>query len=683
MSPHRETWKIYLDLRLDRISVVPVVPNRLSFAVFVRRALAVLEQEREGPLTKEDVVAVALPASMKHPLEAAIAKLPAISLLVSQGNPKEAREVFGVTPGDGIVEAVRWAIERGIPWRLIDREVAPGNLQERDCSPDPAWADDGYALERGAAAYLDLVHDSLVRSPRRLEPLDTWREVYMALELRRLCAQFRRVFFVCQAPHARPISNLLSRGEQWRGLEEEPGPAVRFEVLRPTLPILLRYLDDIPRLVERYEKVRGTGDGVLSFDKRTALLEEVLDWSGGLDAGRPSPRHLRAFCKLLPAQLRSAGRLSPRLADCTALAECCFDRSCRGALRDHLIGYCKQIDAARIRSPGQEAPSGSSTDSESEEPEYEARGCNPSQQILTVFKVSPWIEAPSDGGAWRERPASDPPPSIENPFVWPLYSAHHNEMRRKVYRLARSFQRIELTREYRGALEEGVDVRRVLASYFRGERRLFVRRTLRRHREARLDRPEPIVWVFAEPGMQSSIYNRHVVLRGGEGAHTALLLVHTRKRTVYAEAPKDGGRIVDLCDAIAAVSFYDLSVTLKSAEQALGARLERHIPTDARLAAFSTAPESWLDNVIDFALTFAEERLYCVSLVESALPLPGWRDGKEIVQIPAEKLGRRALEKLAKYCIVEGDGNPRLDDSDELSRRLVARYAEIVGAYWP
>jgi hypothetical protein len=653
-------------LRLDRVSIVPVVPNRLGFAILVRHLLADLGREPEGPLDNRDVLAVALPESMSKPLRAAIKDLPRVSLLVSRGRPEEAREVFGVTPCDGMVEAVRCAIERSLPLRFVDREVASGNILERDCSPDPAWADDWYALERGAAAYLNLIAESLMRAPRRLEPVDTWREVYMALALRRLSAYFRRVVFICQAPHVLPIRALLKRGEHGRGLEEEPGPDVEFEVQRPSNQILLRYLDDIPRLVERYERIRGEEKVALDFDKRTALLEELRDFSGSVQDERPSPRQLRVFCKLLPTQLRLAGRLTPGLTDCEALSDCCLDRRFSSAFLKHLMGYFSEVDLNRFAVVDFSARQGAAPEKEntSRPREYVARGCNPLQQNFTLL---PAVHS-----------------KIENPYVWPRWSEHHNALRRKVYTVASSLQPIELTREYRGSIKRGINLRRTLASCYRGERRLFVRERLRRYGGTPNDRQEPIVWVFAEPGMQAAVRKRRIWFREDESnLYRAFFLVYAETKNIYTEASEEGGRIVEIHQAVGGLSFYDTSVALRAAKEALGDGWERRLPGE-QPDDFCSDTETWLIDLLDLALQFAKERIYCVARTRLiSVPWNGAaaRGVKEIVTVAAEKVGLEAFRKLSSYCVVEG-GRP-MKGSDEVSRELIERYADIIDRKWP
>ena len=123
------------------IYIVPTVPQRLSFAVLVQRAFERLE------LTADDVVAVALPPSLEIELHYGIAELPRVSLITGAVEAEVEREVFPVTPCDGMVEAVRTAAEKGLKLRLVDREVTPGALIERSCFGDPDWPDDGLVLQ--------------------------------------------------------------------------------------------------------------------------------------------------------------------------------------------------------------------------------------------------------------------------------------------------------------------------------------------------------------------------------------------------------------------------------------------------------------------------------------------------------------------------------------------------------
>ena len=141
-------------IRHNSIYFVPVWRHHLNFAVLVQRAVQQLQ------LSQQDLVAVELPQSAAKPVLAAIAKLPRVSLVISTLRDSDQREVFGITPCDGIVEGIRVAIEQQIPLQFIDQEIPPGHLLNHVCIPDENWPDDGLALQYGAEWYLNLTQAS-------------------------------------------------------------------------------------------------------------------------------------------------------------------------------------------------------------------------------------------------------------------------------------------------------------------------------------------------------------------------------------------------------------------------------------------------------------------------------------------------------------------------------------------
>src|SRR5262245_13263059 len=97
--------------QIQNVYFVPIQRQRLTFAVLVRRALKALE-----PWTSDDMVAVAVPASVTPALgdivnaHRNVTPFP-VKLIVAKWPEGEYREVFPVTPSDGIVEAIRYATE--------------------------------------------------------------------------------------------------------------------------------------------------------------------------------------------------------------------------------------------------------------------------------------------------------------------------------------------------------------------------------------------------------------------------------------------------------------------------------------------------------------------------------------------------------------------------------------------
>ncbi len=149
------------------IRILPVVHERLEITAVVRAVLDALEPA---------AVAVELPTTLEEAAARAVRRLPRISLVVSE-QPGEEALVWVVAPGDPLVEALRWAGERGRPSFAIDPDLPYGERHE-DPVPDP------YALWTvGAAAYLGLLSRRAAAAPAA--EADLRREAGMAFHLQR------------------------------------------------------------------------------------------------------------------------------------------------------------------------------------------------------------------------------------------------------------------------------------------------------------------------------------------------------------------------------------------------------------------------------------------------------------------------------------------------------------------
>ena len=144
------------------IRVMPVLHERVDLAPVVRAVLGELEPA---------AVAVELPTTLAAAAEQAVARLPMISVVISE-EPGEDALVWVVAPGDPLVEAMRWAVENNRQVVLADPDVRYHH-RRHDHLPDT------HALhELGADRYLDLVRR--LADEGRHDDRDTLRERGMA-----------------------------------------------------------------------------------------------------------------------------------------------------------------------------------------------------------------------------------------------------------------------------------------------------------------------------------------------------------------------------------------------------------------------------------------------------------------------------------------------------------------------
>src|SRR5262245_18161768 len=101
-------------LRHGRFTYFQVAPERLEFAIEVRRAIL-----RERP----QVVALELPASLESAWVSGVSRLPAMSLIFYPNSEEEAEYVL-VEPADPFTEAIRTGLEVGAEIVFADPEAA-------------------------------------------------------------------------------------------------------------------------------------------------------------------------------------------------------------------------------------------------------------------------------------------------------------------------------------------------------------------------------------------------------------------------------------------------------------------------------------------------------------------------------------------------------------------------------
>lgn len=151
---------------LPGLRIVPVLHERVDLAPLVRAVLEALDP---------DGVAVELPTTLRDAVDRAVRRLPRVTLVLSE-EPGEEALVWAVAPGDPLVEALRWAGERGRRTFLIDPDVRYESRHfERLPDTHALWA-------LGPARFAELLRELTARSAAR--PDDALREAGMAHHLK-------------------------------------------------------------------------------------------------------------------------------------------------------------------------------------------------------------------------------------------------------------------------------------------------------------------------------------------------------------------------------------------------------------------------------------------------------------------------------------------------------------------
>ena len=147
------------------IRVMPVLHERIDLAPVVRQTLEVLQPQ---------AVAVELPTTLADAAEKAVARLPKVSVVISEETGEDAL-VWVVTPGDPMVEAMRWAAENERRVLLVDPDLRYGH-RRHDLLPDP------HSLHQiGPESYVELIRQLAGSAP--YDERDTMREKGIAHHL--------------------------------------------------------------------------------------------------------------------------------------------------------------------------------------------------------------------------------------------------------------------------------------------------------------------------------------------------------------------------------------------------------------------------------------------------------------------------------------------------------------------
>ncbi len=275
----------------EGVDAVPVLHGRLESAVAVARAI------RE---VRPDHVCVELPVTLGQAVTLGVERLPRLSVVeVGMGRPA------GATPGDDrppayllvepcepLVEAVRSALELGIPCHFVDRDLDDyPDVPER--FPDPTAA--------GRIGYDRYCAEVLARLAPSEVPEDRVREVTMAHHVQALAGRVLVVTGIAHVPGLRTAladPQPMPIGRVWREdvrllhlhadsarevLSEVPYLQAAWDRRRPDAPDRLAvHLDLVRAAADRYRREEQGGLSplqvrmLLQYARNLALSEGLL-----------------------------------------------------------------------------------------------------------------------------------------------------------------------------------------------------------------------------------------------------------------------------------------------------------------------------------------------------------------------------------------------------------------------
>jgi hypothetical protein len=252
------------------IRLLPVVHERVDMATVVHLALE---------WAQPSAVAVELPTTIADAAHRAVARLPRISVVISQ-EPGEDALIWVVTPGDPIAETLRWASERDRPVFLIDPDT---RYRQRHRDPVP----DTDAMWRlGLAEYFQVLADLATAS--RSTDDDALRERGMAHHLLEAAADVDGTLLaVIGSSHAPRVGRLL-QGSTAPPLAKQARARVDLRHLNPRS--LTEILTDHPLAHAVFETLRQDGPEDEPPLSRTVAprVERVVDGFRVISRGEES-----------------------------------------------------------------------------------------------------------------------------------------------------------------------------------------------------------------------------------------------------------------------------------------------------------------------------------------------------------------------------------------------------------
>ena len=238
--------------------------------------------------------------------------------------------------------------ENDWPIEFIDLEISPGNMYRSPCNKDPDWPDDMLIETLGIDKYLDMIEGYFSQSPARNEPIDSWREEIIVSKLRKQQPLFRRIFVVCDAALVKPVMAKILEKPYLNDRDlEYRSPSFKYQIVQQLkLKVLLTYLDDYPKLVERYNFMRHSSG--YEFDKYEELFNIVAECAERAKDLKFSVRQYETFYTFLKNLLQFEHRICPLPDVLYGAAESCLGMAFAERLHCYLSGYESQVTVERV-----------------------------------------------------------------------------------------------------------------------------------------------------------------------------------------------------------------------------------------------------------------------------------------------------------------------------------------------
>ncbi len=239
--PTEPTWV----QQVGELYLVPILHGRVEFCRPLRQAIRELHP---------DHIALELPQGLESLFGQAVQRFPLLSLITAasfseEGDNDQGAPMWRIEPTDPFCEALRTALELGIPFSFVD-DFQSGYPTGVDRLPDP-YLVTGLGAQRYYETCLKLWNSP---NPDPRQAIDAKREEAMAYRLQRLKSK-GRIVFVGGMKHVDPMLKLLERPLEIAENPARPLPALK--IYHPSLRTVRTLADEIPFVTTLYELQRG------------------------------------------------------------------------------------------------------------------------------------------------------------------------------------------------------------------------------------------------------------------------------------------------------------------------------------------------------------------------------------------------------------------------------------------
>lgn len=332
-------------VRVGNLTLVGVSHYRYEFAVLVRRALLA---------EPYDCVAVEVPRGFGDALVTAVRRLPRPGVILFAA-PEREDAAFVIEGSDGVIEAARTAVERGLPLECLDPVAVYPAFRDGICLPAagpttvtaagtavPVYRDE--ALDPGLTAGLEPAEllRLLQRIPDGLRLRDgvtAGREQFIAARLQTLAAQYEKVFY---AGSLARLPGLVARLGSPQALPLLPGAAPP-AASGPLHHDACKFgFTEFSRLTARYEAWRADPGGEPLPDRHTALLALMKNAADHYARATRAevPDYVRVtWAKFLRKWLAAEGRVLPDQYHLVAAARAALDEDFAFHVLEYLADY--------------------------------------------------------------------------------------------------------------------------------------------------------------------------------------------------------------------------------------------------------------------------------------------------------------------------------------------------------